>query len=198
MSIITFPLEVFSGASCYLVALIILLRCLALLKPMEFENFHIKLTTIAVPVIFVFVVLTALSPTTICTKMFTTTTFPKDYKNWYGASINIVYNITISVPVGLITILYIVKLCILKPNHNEKESANKAEKRKSFEKMIHMVVVGTFLCYVPFIVHKHMVVHSITKDCTQGLYGSTGKVIWTLERFVGNTKNNVALLCNTH
>ena len=179
MSIITFPLDVFSGASCYLVALVILLRCLALWKPMEFDEWHSKFTRIAIPSIWSFVVLIVLIPTAICTKMFTTGIMPNSYKHLYGLGWNIVYITTITFPVGLITTLYFVQLCIVKPANNEEENHAKAVKRKAFEKMIHMVTIGTFLCYAPFIVWRHMLIASITRECSQEAYDSTGKVMLT-------------------
>ena len=76
-------------------------------------------------------------------------------------------------------IFYVVQLCMVKPNDDEREISGKEGKRKSIEKMIHMVTVGTFLCYAPFVVWRHMLIASITRECSQEAYNSTGKVILT-------------------
>jgi membrane-anchored glycerophosphoryl diester phosphodiesterase (GDPDase) len=181
MSIMTFPLDVFSGASCYLVSLVILLRCLALFKPLGFETWHSKFTRISIPIIWIFLVVIVLMPTAISTKMFTTNIMPDTYKDLYGTSWNIVYNTTITFPVGLITILYLAQICILKPKNNEGENNAKEVKRKAFERMIHMVTIGTLFCYAPFIMWRHVFMAFITNSCSEEAFDSTGKVLLTLK-----------------
>ena len=177
MSIMTFPLDLFSGASCYLVALVILLRCLALLKPLGFETWHSKFTKISIPIIWIFLVVIVLMPTAISTKMFTTNIMPTNYKDLYGLAWNIVYNSTIAFPVGLIAILYLVQICIIRPKNKEGENHEKTVKRKAFERMIHMVIIGTLFCYAPFIIWRHTFMAFITNNCSQEAYDSTGKVM---------------------
>ena len=176
MSIMTFPLDVFSGASCYLVALIVLLRCLAILKPMRFEIWHNKFTRISIPLIWILLVLIVLMPTAISTQMFTTTIMPNNYKDLYGLAWNIVYNATITFPVGLNTILYIAQIFIVKPKNHRGENYDKTTKRKAFEKMIHMVTIGTLMCYAPFIIWRHVFMALVSGNCSEEAYDSTGKV----------------------
>ena len=127
MSVMTFPLDVFSGASCYLVALVILLRCLALWKPLGFQTWHSKFTKTSIPIIWIFLIVIVLMPTAISTKMFTTNIMTNNYKDLYGTAWNIVYNTTITFPVGLIVILYLAQIFIVKPKNNEEENQTKAE-----------------------------------------------------------------------
>ena len=97
MSTITFITDVCSGVSLYHVALIVLLRCFAIARPMTFKEWHKRFGKISIYVTWIFNVAIVLIPTVICTKGFTTYDsmfFDDDYLKLYGGAWHAVQHIT--------------------------------------------------------------------------------------------------------
>ena len=184
----TFPLDVCSGASCFFVALIVLLRCLSILNPLGFDTWHSRFTGIAVPGIWIYLIIIVLMPTMISLKMLTPES-TKIYLPMYSMLWQVVYNATITLPVALIIILYFVKLYILKNNKNREGVQN--QKKKSLETMIQMVTIGTLICFTPFIIWRHFFMLMVNEKHSQDTFNSTAKVIFL------NTRNNLWWLRHT-
>ena len=170
MSTITFITDVCSGVSLYHVALIVLLRCFAIARPMTFKIWHQKFGKISIYVIWIFNVAIVLIPTVICTKGFTTYDsmfFDDDYLNLYGEAWNAVQHITFTIPILLIILFYFSQLYLLRSccgmDGNENSIGMSNYKKKSMEKMIHMVTIGTLVFYVPYIAWMQFNVILISK-----------------------------------
>ena len=179
MSIMTFPIDIFSGASCFHVALIVFMRCYSILNPTGFRKMHSRLSRISIPIIWIFLTVVILVPTIISTNMLTEETMEK-YKNLYSMSWQVVYHATVTLPVSLIILLFSVQLGILKIKRNQVESLAVSSKMKSLEKMIHMTTVGTLICYTPFIIWIQWSMIVISQGSTD-LFDSTEKVNFHIE-----------------
>ena len=170
MSTITFITDVCSGVSLYHVALIVLLRCFAIARPMTFKIWHKKFGKISIYVIWIFNVAIVLIPTVICTKGFTTYDsmfFDEDYLKLYGGAWNAVQHITFTIPIALIILFYFSQLYLLRSccgmEGDENSIGLSNYKKKSMEKMIHMVTIGTLVCYAPYIAWMQFNVILISK-----------------------------------
>ena len=183
MSIITFVTDVCSGVSLYHVALIVLLRCLAIARPMTFKIWHKKFATMSICGIWILNVAVVLIPTIICTKGFTTydsTFFDEDYLGLYGGAWDAVQHITFTIPLLLIITFYFTQLYLIKSCCGMEEAQNGtgvAEyKKKSMERMIHMVTIGTLVCYAPYIAWMQYNIIMISKGKSKEVFDSIGKV----------------------
>lgn len=183
MSIITFVTDVCSGVSLYHVALIVLLRCLAIARPMTFKIWHKKFARISIYGIWILNVAVVLIPTIICTKGFTTydsTFFDEDYLRLYGGAWDAVQHITFTIPLLLIIIFYFTQLYLIKSCCGMEEAQNGTGvakyKKKSMERMIHMVTIGTLVCYAPYIAWMQYNIIMISKGKAKEVFDSIGKV----------------------
>ena len=213
MSIMTFPQDVCSGASCFHVALILLLRCFCLMKPMSFEKWHLRLTKISIVGIWIYMISVVLMPTFISIML--TADISKDeyknYKNAYSIGWNIVYQATLTLSLGLNIILGMVNIYLLKKQEKDKErgstfstnpdivvsgaSANsvlhtqgtnsRASRKKALEKMIKMVTIGTIICYTPNIIFRSYLMHMVQQSTSGNAYDGTGKVLFAFFARIG-------------
>ena len=106
LSTITFITDVGTGVSLYHVALLVLLRCFAIARPLTFEAMHKTFTKFCIRGIWISMVINFLIPNMICTKGFTTLDFPENYLDIYVASWAIAQHIAFSVPIGLILMIF--------------------------------------------------------------------------------------------
>ena len=183
MSTITFITDVCSGASLYHVALIVLLRCFAIAKPMTFKKWHKRFGKTSIYLIWILNVAIVLVPTVICTKGFTTydsTFFDDNYLKLYGGAWDAVQHITFTTPILLIIIFYFSQLYLLKSccgNKGDQNNIGESKyKKKSMEKMIHMVTIGTLLCYSPYIAWMQYNIIMISKGKSEDVFDSIEKV----------------------
>ena len=177
MSTITFIADVSSGASIWHVALIVLLRCFSIAKPMSFTTWHKKFSKICIYGIWIFMVTIVLIPTLICTKFFTTSEFPEDYLTMYGGAWDAVQHITFTLPIALILVFYLFQLYYLKPcGQKEEQSDATMSKKKSIERTIHMLAVGTLVCYVPYAAWMQYNILMISQNRAEEVFDTTGKV----------------------
>ena len=189
MSIVTFPQDVCAGVSCYHVALIVFLRCLCLLRPMTFETWHNRLSTIFIIGIWVSVVAFVLSPTIITTQMTTPEGKAKN-NHHYGNAWNVVDNVTIALPVLLNVIFSCLKFYLLRKRRKEKETiddfhstqqnttldskgtsltvssnqVSRASRQRALERMIKLVAIGTFICYTPDVIFRSYIIERLRLD----------------------------------
>ena len=201
MSIVTFPQDVCAGASCYHVTLIVFLRCLCLIRPMTFEKWHNRLSTISIIGIWISMVVIVLSPTIISTQM-TTKEGKKKYNTHYGNAWNVVDNVTIATPVLLNVIFCCFKFHLLRKRRKDKESgggfpstvqtttcdsqattktvssngADRPSRQKALENMIKLVAIGTAVCYTPDIVFRSYIIERLRQNLP--IYDSTGMVLF--------------------
>ena len=200
MSIVTFPQDVCAGASCYHVALIVFLRCLCLIHPMTFREWHNRLSCISIIGIWTLMIGIVLSPTIISTQM--TTKEGKEKNNHhYGNAWNVVDNVTIALPVLLNVIFSCAKVFLLKkrriakeaddfistqktttfdsegkPNSVSSNPASRHSKHKSLERMIQLVAIGTVICYTPDIIFRSYIIEMLRQN--KKIYASTGTVLF--------------------
>ena len=180
MSIVTFPQDICEGASCYHVALIVFMRCLCLLHPMNFRKWHIRISSISILGIYILMFSVVLTPTFIASKM-TTNESRTEFMNAYKNAWNVIAAVTIALPVLLNVMLCSVKVFLLRKRRTIKESENGAQegndrtidsvdkqcivssvqefhssssKEKELERMIKIVTIGTIVCYTPEIVFR--------------------------------------------
>ena len=109
------------------------------------------MTRISIAVIWIYVLVIQLTPTAICTNFFTTRIMPKGNLKAYSEAWQAFYHATVTVPIILIVILYIVLMYILEDN-SVNESKKAAEQKKSLAKMTMAVTIGTLIAYTPFII----------------------------------------------
>ena len=177
MSIITFVADIFRGSSCFHVVLIVFLRCLVIVYPMNFKDYHGKLTRISIFGIWIYVIVICLMPTLISTKFLTTHLMPPSYLNAYANSWQALYHGTLTVPILLTIIMYLALIYILKSNRNkENESETNKKKKKSLLSMIQKITIGTLVCYIPFIIWTQYAVAKIKNNTPHEIYNTTGGV----------------------
>ena len=119
MSILTFFQDVCCGSSCFHVALILLLRCLCLMKPLSFERWHVKITKISIVGIWIYTIVIVLIPTTISFRITkglyeTDEDLYKKYKYIYSSAWTSVYHLTLTVPLALNLILGVITIYLLR------------------------------------------------------------------------------------
>ena len=177
MSFILFISDVCQGASIYHAALIVLLRCLSIARPLSFTAWHKKFTKRCLYGIWIGMIITIIIPNMICTKGFTTLKFPKGYLEIYGEAWKVVRHVTFTVPIGLIIIFYISQLYFLKP-HGDKELQSDVTiaQKKATERMIHMITISTLVCYVPYAVWMQYNILEIRQNTAHQVFDSVGKV----------------------
>ena len=98
MPVVTFPQDIFEGAICFHVALIVFMRCLCLVWPLNFQKWHIRVSTISIVGIYILLVLVLLYPTTIALHMKTDSS-QKEFLTAYAIAWKIVSAVTIVFPV---------------------------------------------------------------------------------------------------
>ena len=178
MSIITFITDVCSGVSLYHVALIVLMRCFAIAKPMTFKKWHKRFGDISIGAIWILNIGVVLIPTIICTQVFTTWVWDNIYRGLYAGAWDAVQHITFTTPILLIIIFYFLQLHLLKSccakERNEDTVGMSKYKKKSMERMIHMVTIGTLVCYAPYIAWMQYNIILINQERSN--FDSIGKV----------------------
>ena len=175
VSIITFVADIFRGASCFHAVLIVLLRCVAIIKPMSFKTWHKRLTWISIAVIWIYLLVICLTPTAITTEFFTTNIMPKKNGDAYGESWQALYHGTLTVPIVLILIMCLFKIYILKDNSTD-QSEKVSEKKKSLAKMTTGITVVTLICNVPFIIWTQYNVAKINNNTAHEVLNTTAGV----------------------
>ena len=182
MSTITFITDVCSGVSLYHVALIVLLRCFAIAKPMTFKKWHKRFGDISICAIWILNVGVVLIPTIICTQGFTNWVWNNIYRGLYAGAWDAVQHITFTTPILLIIIFYFLQLHLLKSccgkEINQDTVGMSKYKKKSMERMIHMVTIGTLVCYAPYIAWMQYNIILISQERSKEVFDSIGKVIW--------------------
>ena len=213
MSIMTFPQDVCSGASCFHVALILLLRCFCLIKPLSFEKLHLRLTKISIAGIWIYMISVVLMPTFISIKLTADVSEEeyKKYKEAYSIGWNIVYQATLTLSLGLNIILCIVKLYLLKKQEMNEDRCSsfssqpdiivsgtssksvlqtqgtnsRASRKRALEKMIKMVTIGTIICYTPNIIFRSYLMQMVKQSTSGNTYDGTGKVLFAFFARIG-------------
>ena len=180
MSTITFITDVCSGVSLYHVALIVLLRCFAIAKPMTFKKWHKRFGDISIGAIWILNIGVVLIPTIICTQGFTNWVWDNIYRGLYAGAWDAVQHITFTTPILLIIIFYFLQLHLLKSccakERNEDTVGMSKYKKKSMERMIHMVTIGTLICYAPYIAWMQYNIILISQERSKEVFDSIGKV----------------------
>ena len=103
--------------------------------------------------IWIYLLVLLIIPAAISTDGFTTKIMPKSNKNAYSQTWKAFYHLSVTVPIILLIIMYLVLIYILK-DKSANESEITSKKRKSLAKMTTAIVVTTLICYVPFIAFK--------------------------------------------
>ena len=167
MSILTFPQDVCTGVSCYHVTLIVFLRCLFIIRPMTFENWHNRLSTTSIIVIWISSVPIILSPTIISTQM-TTKEGKEKYNILYNNAWNVVDIVTIATPVLFNVIFCCLKVYLLRKRRMDKETGGdytaRLSREKQLENMIKLVAIGTVVFYTPDIVFRSYVMERLRQN----------------------------------
>ena len=177
MSTITFISDLCTGVSLYHVALLVLLRCFTIARPLIFEAMHKRFTKFCIRGIWIFMVINFLIPSMICTKGFTTWDFPDDYLDIYVAGWDVAQHIAFSVPIGLIVIFYLVQLYYLNPWGNKEEQSDTTKSaKKSVERMIHVLAIATLVCYVPHSAWMAYNMWMVGQNRSDEIFDTTGKV----------------------
>ena len=204
MSIVTFPQDVCTGASCYHVTLIVFLRCLCLIRPMTFEKWHNRVSTISIIGIWISMVVIVLSPTIISTQM-TTKEGKQNSNTLYGSAWNVVDILTIATPVLLNVIFCCLKFHLLRKRRMDKETGGdfsttvqtttcdskgttkavtsnytaRPSRQKTLENMIKLVAIGTVVCYTPDIVFRAYSWERLRQNLPIYSQHSTGMVLFS-------------------
>ena len=177
------------GASLYHVALICLLRCFVLARPLTFESWHQKFTKRWFVGVWIFMVIILLIPNIICTKGFTTLEFPQDYLDMYIMAWKAALHLTLTLPIGLILVFYVFQLYFLKPCAKKVEQSNMVIKqKKSMERMIHMITISTILRYVPYVAWMQYNLRMINENRANEVYDGTGEVCMIFYKLSGFTR----------
>ena len=124
MSVVTFPQDIFEGAICFHVALIVFMRCLCLVWPLNFQKWHIRVSTISIVGIYILLVLVLLYPTTIALHMKTDSS-QKEFLTAYAIAWKIVSAVTIVFPVLLNILFSCIKIFLLRKGRNTTKSGEK-------------------------------------------------------------------------
>ena len=142
-----------------------------------------KFWRISIYGIWILNVAVVLIPTIICTKGFTTydsTFFDEDYLRLYGGAWDAVQHITFTIPLLLIIVFYFTQLYLIKSCCGMEEAQNGTGvakyKKKSMERMIHMVAIGTLVCYVPYATWIQYNIYMIGQKRTCEVLDNTVKV----------------------
>ena len=201
LSALTVPHDACLGASCYHVALIVFMRCLCLIRPMTFEKWHIRISSISIIGIWILCFGIVLSPTIISTQM-TTKKGKEKFNHIYGNALDVEDNGTTTLPVLLTVIFSCIKIYLLrkrritrrtdvvastqptttidsdgKSNTVVSNQPSRQSRQIALERMIKLVAVGTVICYTPVIVFRsYMIVMLRQNKKIYGMY-STGTVL---------------------
>ena len=152
------------------------MRCYSILRPVDFKKWHSKLSMILIPTIWCFGIIMLLLPSIISTQMLTEES-TKEHNELYGYSWHIVYIAITIFPAVLTVFLYLAQIYILHRKRNDGSiNTQSIEKMKSLEKMIRMVSIGTFVCYLPNIIWKQWTMVTVRSGTTYERYDSTLKV----------------------
>ena len=182
MSFIKVISDVCSGVSVYHVALIVLLRCITIAKPLTFDKWHQRLDKISIYGIWIFNTAIFLTPTIICLVIhfqqgFTASAFSDNELKWYAGAWNVVRHINYTIPIGLIIIFYLYQLYhVTSCRGNDGKRSSMMDNKKSMEKMIHMVAIGTLVCYVPYATWIQYNIYMIGQKRTCEVLDNTVKV----------------------
>ena len=161
------------SSSCFHVALIVFLRCLAIAKPYNFRTWHERITDIGISIIWIFLILICLVPTMICTKLFTTKIMPKNYKNMYITSLEVLYHGILTSPILLIAVMYLILLIILNRGKKNEGDLVGSSKKESLGSMIRWITISTLLCYTPIIVTRQYNIAKINNGTWKQVLNST-------------------------
>ena len=140
---VTFPLRVLTGSSSYLVLLIVLLRLLAVKRPMDYELTHKKVSHIGCMLIWTISLLLPLLDFLL--------TLPSVYNSKvYGAAAGFQFLVFFIGPTISTVIIYGLLLCTLTPETTINEAT--ASRMKGMAKMTRGIVIGLLVCNVPGII----------------------------------------------
>ena len=140
----TFPTLVLSSSSSFFVSLIVLLRLLAIRKPMGFENTHEKLSKIGSLIIWSFCLFVP--------SIVFVLTVPSIYdQRVYALAILIQCHVIYTVPIIATISMYVMLLRTLKKKTNSDMNEETRMRLTSMAKMTQGIVVGLIVCNVPLI-----------------------------------------------
>ena len=180
-SIQTFPADVCRGSSCFHAVLIVLLRCVAIISPINFETWHKRLTKISIAVIWMYMLVLWVIPVAITTDFFTQRNFtllPKSKKDARTVAWKAFNHGSVTVPIFLLIIMYIVLVYILK-YESANDSQTVSRKKKSLAKMTTAITIGTLICYLPFIIYyqyRYTIIQTEGYHRATEIYNTTGGV----------------------
>ena len=189
MSVVTFPQDIFEGAICFHVALIVCMRCLCLVWPLNFQKWHIRISTISIIGIYILLIFVLLYPTTIALHM-TTDISQEEFMSAYAIAWKVVSVVTIVFPVLLNILFSWIKIFLLRKARNAANSGDKTigistngienvdtvsssaqSKQRALEKLIKTVTVATIICYTPEVIYRSWFIAIVRQKKRTGTTG---------------------------
>ena len=112
----------------------------------------------------------------IATKFLTTNIMPQSYSSAYTDSWQALFHGTLTFPIALTIIMYLVLLYTLTGNTANKNKSASDEDMKSLTSMIQNITIGTMVCYIPFIIWTQYNVAEIKNKTSHEVLNTTGRV----------------------
>ena len=174
---ITFPLRVLTGSSSYLVLLIVLLRLLAVKRPMDYGPIHKKVSRIGCILIWTISLLLPLLDFLL--------TLPSVYNSKvYGAAAGFQFLVFFIGPTFSTVIIYCLLLCNLNPETTISEATS--SRMRGMAKMTRGIIIGLLVCNVPGIIFNIYLIMMILQGKTYETFSSTVAVRTSRQRLIVN------------
>ena len=164
-SIITFPSDLFRGSSVFHPALIVFLRSVSVMSPMNFKTWHQKLSWSLITMIWIYLLVILITPTAISTDGFTTKIMPKSHLQAYSDAWSAFYHGSLTVPLLLVVMMNILLIFILKYYSDEtNESEVVSKKKKALTRMTTAITIATLMCYLPIVIWTQYRIHLVKQN----------------------------------